>query len=287
MILSDKPSANIDWKLNKLLTASRASRNYVSRPAPEAADNKPGFSPWAPREINKRSVDIPATDPQQDDAAADGVTTNSAEPRDEAQLTTVATTQKAAASSEDGTLMSAGDLEQLRSAAFEQGKRQARADLGQSVQDNELRFGELLEALSGAKVDLSSLQTSVAELSLFIARQVVRAEITVDSTWHQALIERCLEEIRQHGNDLVTVRLSRADFDRHHLRLMQGHESVVFAPDDRLRDGDVEVDMGATQVSELISAKFALIAQQMLAAVQVDDADQRDADDDPFLMEAD
>lgn len=163
--------------------------------------------------------------------------------------------------------MMPADLEQLRSTAFEQGKRQACAENERIAEDNEQRFAELMQTLSAARVDFSSLNASVAELSLFIAEQVVRAEITTNSTWHETLIERCLDEIRRHGHDRITVRVSRMDFDLHHQRFEHRQDQVLFVPDERLQQGDIEVEMGATQISELITAKFALIAADMFASL--------------------
>jgi hypothetical protein len=56
MILSDRTTANIDWKLNQLLSASKASRTYVTHPLEQSAIEKPGFSPWSPKQLNQSST---------------------------------------------------------------------------------------------------------------------------------------------------------------------------------------------------------------------------------------
>jgi len=273
MTLSDKSSANIDWKLNQLLSASRASRSYVTRQVVPVPVSSPGFAPWSPREIGQpTSADQLLADRQ---VADERMKALAAETSAEDERSTFVPEQKHPAVLPPGAvIMMPADLEQLRSTAFEQGKRQAYAENERIAEDNEQRFAELMQTLSAARVDFSSLNASVAELSLFIARQVVRAEITTNSTWHETLIERCLEEIRRHGNDRITVRVSRMDFDLHHQRFEHRQDLVLFVPDERLQPGDIEVEMGATQISELITAKFALIAADMFATLSAAPAGQ-------------
>jgi len=281
MTLSDNPSANIDWKLNQLLSASKASRVFVARQTVAASADKTGFSPWAPRDLTASSITTPPR--QFADEFASGTLSDPAEIIDEA--CSKPEQHKDAPETAEGMLMNAGDLEQIRTAAFEQGKRHARAEFAEDAAQNERRFGELIDNISAERVDFKKFKASLNELSLFIATQVVRAEITVNPEWHYALVDSCLEEIRRHGNDLVTVRLSRVDFDLHHARLLKGHESVAFTPDDRLEAGDVEVEMGATLISELIETKLGLIARQMLASLLADNAGQADASECKMLQE--
>jgi len=266
MTLSDKTSANIDWKLNQLLSASRASRSYVTRQVVPVPVSSPGFAPWSPREIGQATV--AAKQPAAQPVADEQIKVLTPETSTEDERSAFVPEQKHPTGLPPGAvIMMPADLEQLRLTAFEQGKRQACAENERIAEDNEQRFAELMQTLSAARVDFSSLNASVAELSLFIARQVVRAEITTNSTWHETLIERCLEEIRRHGNDRITVRVSRMDFDLHHQRFEHRQDLVLFVPDERLQQGDIEVEMGATQISELITAKFALIAADMFASL--------------------
>lgn len=285
MTLSDHPKANIDWKLNQLLSASKASRSFVARQTAETPANKSGFSPWTPRDLNQHSTPPelfqpkPFADERATGSVSDGA--NSADERAAAEQ------KNSGASAAEGVLMTAGDLEQLRTTAFEQGKRQARAEFAQNVEDNEQRFSALIDSICAERVDFSAWKEAVSELSLFIATQVVRAEIAINPQWHDALLDRCLDEIRRHGNDQITVRLSCVDFEIHHARVLKGHESVTFIPDDRLQPGDVEVEMGATRISELIGTKLEQIAAQMRATLLADSPGQLIALDGNMLQDLD
>jgi flagellar biosynthesis/type III secretory pathway protein FliH len=280
MILSDKPAANIDWKLNQLLSASKASRSYVARPLEQTAPGKSGFSPWTPKQLTQLSAYHDADQSGAHQEADNGLDN----PQSPEQSNAAIQQSKPVVIPPNARITSDIELEQLRSAAFDAGKRQALDELGQQAMDNELRLRDLINALSDAKVDMSALQRSVTELSLFIASQIVRAELKMNTQWCVNLIEQCLEEIRRHGSDVVIVRLSRADFDSYHAQLAQAHESVHFTHDDRLRPGDVEIEMGATQISELIETKLASIARHMLSSLAADTSVQGDADSGHVLL---
>ena len=284
--MSDHPKANIDWKLNQLLSASKASRSFVARQSVETTANKAGFSPWTPRDLNESSLHALSSQSSPfAEERAKGSMIDSANRGDERPAS--AEHKNTGAPAAEGVLMTAVDLELLRTAAFEQGKRQARAEFAQDVAENEHRFGELLESLSAERVDFSAWKEAVSDLSFFIATQVVRAEIAVNPQWHEALLDRCLNEIRRHGNDQITVRLSRVEFEIHHARVLKGHESVTFIPDDRLQPGDVEVEMGATRISELIETKLEQIAAQMRATLLADNPGQLVALDGIVLQDVD
>jgi len=264
MTLSDKAPANIDWKLNQLLSASRASRSYVTRQVLQVPVTSPGFAPWSPREIGPVSMDNPPV--ADDQFASDSMASRATETSAAADSSALAHEHKPRAGLSPGAVvMMPDELEQFRSTAFEQGKQQVYAEQKQIADANEQRFTELMQALSAARVDYSSFHAAVAELSLFIATQVVRAEITTQSAWYESLIDRCLDEIRRHGSDRITVRVSRLDFDRHHQRFERRQDLVMFVADDSLQQGDVELEMGATKISEVIAAKLAHIAEDMAA----------------------
>jgi flagellar biosynthesis/type III secretory pathway protein FliH len=241
----------------------------VTHPLEQSAIEKPGFSPWSPKQLNQSSTQnqpAPVVQLVADDVGSE-ISANSVSPE---QSSAATQHLEPVAIPPNSRITTDAELELLRSAAFDAGKRQALDELGQQTVDNELGFRELINSLSASKVDMSGLQKSVTELSMFIASQIVRAELSINAQWCENLIERCLAEIRLHGNDVVAVRLSRSDFESHCARLVQAHEAVHFTHDDRLRPGDVEIEMGATRISELIETKLATISQQLLSSLTAD-----------------
>jgi hypothetical protein len=63
------------------------------------------------------------------------------------------------------------------------------------------------------------------------------------------------------------VRLNRTQYDNNVDRLRSHHESVVFIADDRLRPGDVELEMGATRITEILEEKLNAIATELLSSL--------------------
>jgi flagellar biosynthesis/type III secretory pathway protein FliH len=271
MILSEKQSANIDWKLNELLSASKASRTYVTHPLEKSAVDKLEYSPWSPKQLFQLSTQSHIASEGQPAGDQEG---NALLPPEQASVTT--RQSEPAAIHDNSRIISDAELEQLRSSAFAAGKKQALDELGQQAVDKELRLRELMNSLADSRVDISGLHRSIRELSLFIASQVVRAELSINPQWFEKLIESCLAEIRLHGNDVVWVRLSRPDFEAHYDHFVHAHESVRFTHDDRLRPGDVEIEMGATIISEFIESKLAMISEHFISSLSEDNSSRDD-----------
>jgi flagellar biosynthesis/type III secretory pathway protein FliH len=265
MILSDASKVNVDWKLNQLLSASRASKQYVTRAVADAAAESKAFAPWVPRQLSAAashaSADIEgdgnhiASDDPDIDSSPDQDGDNSAAPPP------IDVVEPAL------NMLTDQELDDIRAAAFEQGKREAGAELDEQIGAAERRFVELMARLAKTSVDLQDVKRTVADLGIFIAKQVIRTELSISTQWLDTLVEQCLEEIRLHGNHLITVSLSEADFDEYRTRLGQRHEFVEFISDKTLQPGDIEMSMGATRISERITEKLSVISEQLLATL--------------------
>jgi flagellar biosynthesis/type III secretory pathway protein FliH len=264
MILSDTNNANIDWKLNQLLSASKASRSYMTRTHSQVAAVNANFAPWEPPQVD-RKIPKQAADDKRQDSPTDSRGSDTMQPGIDADAGS--TPEVIQVTQATDRILSEAALEQLIADTLAEGRRQAISESAALVADNEAQFKELIDAVAVARVDITTLKNTVAELACFIARQVVRAELTVNEQWIDTLTTRCVEEIRLHGTDSITVRLNRGQYNSHIARLSARHESVTFAPDDRLQPGDVELEMGATQISEIMAEKLSLIGTQLLASL--------------------
>lgn len=255
----------MDWKLNQLLSASRASKQYVTRSVTEAVANDKAFARWVPRQLST------ATDRATDDAARDDKQSVDGKPD-------INTSDYDDGKNPDASLtfepidpalnmLTDEELEDIRKAAFKQGKDEAGAELDAQIGAAERRFVDLITQLAETSVDLQEVKTTVAELAIFIAQQVIRAELTISAQWLDTLVEQCLQEIRLHGNQGITVSLSESDFAEHSVRLAERHELVKFTGNKALQRGDIEVSMGATHISEQIKLKLALVSENLLTTL--------------------
>lgn len=265
MILSDISKVNVDWTLNKLLSASRASKQYVTRTFTEPAAEGKVFAPWVPRQLDhgeKNPTDLVGDNADQ--LANDGTASNNYPKQDEdtnadlPQQETIDTLTQT---------LSEQELETIRMEAFEQGKQEAAAQLDETIGANERRLVELIDQLANARIDLYDLKRTVADLAMFISKQAIRAELTISAQWLDNLVEQCLQEMRLHGNEKITVSLSESDFEAYQSRLSARHSLVTFVSDKKLHSGDIELSMGATRISELMDAKLKLISDQLLTAL--------------------
>jgi flagellar biosynthesis/type III secretory pathway protein FliH len=264
-ILSDYSKINVDWKLNQLLSASRASKQYVTRVVDDTVAQSLAFAPWVPRQLSTAAKHASGNTKSEADPSASDDTNSAPSPDEHNDKTSLS--QPIEDIEPALNMLTDQELLDIRTESFEQGKREAAAELDEQIGETDRRFVALITQLANTSVDLLEVKRSVADLAIFIATQLIRSELSSSTQWLDNLVEQCLEEIRLHGNHQITVSLSEADFEEHQSRLAGRHELVVFISDNSLQPGDIEMSMGATRISERMTEKLSEISQQLLATI--------------------
>lgn len=264
MTLSEPSTGNIDWTLDKILSASRESRQYVERSNLNRVEEDPVFSPWVPRKLpDTVSEPGPAEVNEEIDAEKDieSISPNFCEviPRSESGFDDEGSDRE--------NLESEKVLEEIKK-AFEEGRLQGYSEAEEKYLNTEKSLHELIDALSNIKIDVTEFQRTIAELSTFIASKIIRAEILINPEWIESLVEKCIQEIRHHGHDPLTVKLSIDDFDLIGQDLIKRHEHISFERDEDLRTGDMEISMGAASITENTEEKLQKISEQLLESLK-------------------
>lgn len=264
MTLSEPSTGNIDWTLDKILSASRESRQYVERSNLNRVAEDPVFSPWVPRKLpDTASEPVPSEVNEEIDVEKDieSISPNFCEviPRSESGFDDEG--------SDGENLESEKVLEEIKK-SFEEGKLQGFSEAEERYLKTEKSLNELIDALSNIKIDVKEFQRTIAELSTFIASKIIRAEILTNPEWIESLVEKCIQEIRHHGHDPLTVKLSIDDFDLLGQGLIKRHEHISFERDEDLRTGDMEISMGAASITENTEEKLQQISEQLLESLE-------------------
>jgi flagellar biosynthesis/type III secretory pathway protein FliH len=275
-ILSDASKVNVDWKLNQLLSAGRASKHYVTRAVTDAEAESRAFAPWVPRQLSPAAKNASANTERDGDHITNDDPVFDTSPNEDGDNTSAS--QALDVTEPALNMLTDQELEAIRAAAFEQGKRAAGEELDEQIGAAERRFVELMAQLANTSVDLQDVKRTVADLAIFIAKQVIRTELSISARWLDNLVEQCLDEIRLHGKQVITVSLSEPDFDEHRTRLAERNELVEFISDKTLQPGDIQMSMGATRLSERITEKLAVISERLLATLNA----QPDNSPEPF-----
>jgi flagellar biosynthesis/type III secretory pathway protein FliH len=248
MILSDTLFNADEWVTDALLQRGHASR-YQGSVTLEPGATPSRFVPWvAPRVHESVQPDadvVPAA------AIADATATETTPVPAAAQ----GEDDPAPAAAEPGRELSEQALEEIRQQAFELGKQWSAGAAQERQRALEERLGTMLDTLAAARVDFLDFQHALIELARFMALQIVRAELHTDADWLQRLVHTCITEVRSHGDGLVQVRLSPADFSLLQPRFAS-LEGIRLERDDALERGDIDISMGATRITQQVEAQL-------------------------------
>ena len=198
----------------------------------------------------------PALPAPQDDAAEAHETVTAAPPP--VVETPVATAEALAKAREEGRA---------------EGAAQARAEL-QTEMENKLRIAlgddhALVNALADA---LALLQQSpqtffepLKRLALHLAEQLVLAELALDGGAIERLVQRCVDELAEHDESLVTVELHSSDLAMlQELRARSGlneGSALRLQANDKLLPGSVRASANDALVEDLIGERLAALAR--------------------------
>jgi flagellar biosynthesis/type III secretory pathway protein FliH len=260
--LSDQPLSNIDWKLNKLLSADRESRQYALKTPEDKADLTVEFEPWEPRRL---ALDA-APDTLQDDPDDHEPALDESDLIHDEQPAAAQTVEQSAEESQE--TLSQAELESVRKTAFNAGYQQARQQLQAQIQTQEQALEDLVNSLNQQQIDVQGQHTALVNLAVFVAEQALRAELIHSPHFINDLAELCIKEIRRHGNDRISIRISLQDFELTQALQASHSESIDFIKDKSLQPGDLKLAMGYTEIDETMRHKLQTLTNALLTEQQ-------------------
>ena len=164
-------------------------------------------------------------------------------------------------------------LEKARADGHAQGMAEARTQLqAQAQSEAQAALGQdhaLVEKLQAALADLQQSPQSFFEplkrLSLHLAEQLVLAELQLDGSAIERLVQRCVDDLGQHDESMVTVHLHPSDVERlHSMRERTGlneGSSLRLQADETLLPGSVRASAHDAIVEDLIDERLSTLAR--------------------------
>ena len=148
-----------------------------------------------------------------------GTHSSASEPEDGDTPAAQASTQAQAPETPPAPAIDPQALEKARAEGHAQGMAQARAAMQADVQSETHKIlsedHALVDKLQAALADLQQSPQSFMEplkrLALHMAEQLVLAELQIDGSAIERLVQRCLDELDFHGQGLVTIELNPQD----------------------------------------------------------------------------
>ena len=164
-------------------------------------------------------------------------------------------------------------LEKARQEGHAQGMEEALTQLqAQAKSEAQAALGQdhaLVEKLQAALADLQQSPQSFFEplkrLSLHLAEQLVLAELQLDGSAIERLVQRCVDDLGQHDESMVTVHLHPSDVERlHSMRERTGlneGSSLRLQADETLLPGSVRASAHDAIVEDLIDERLGTLAR--------------------------
>jgi len=166
-------------------------------------------------------------------------------------------------------------LERARAEGHAQGMAQARAAMQADVQSETHKIlskdHALLDKLQATLADLQQSPQSFMEplkrLALHLAEQLVLAELQIDGSAIERLVQRCVDELAQHDESMIVVQLHPSDVERlHTMRERTGlneGSALRLQADANLLPGSVRASANDAVVEDLITERLSSLARAL------------------------
>jgi flagellar biosynthesis/type III secretory pathway protein FliH len=164
----------------------------------------------------------------------------------------------------------------------EQTKAEAEAKVDKTIE----QYRELTHKIQTASTRVSEFFEPVSRLSVHIAEQLVRGELTVGPVAITRLVQGCLDAIEERASKQEPIlKMHPADLEMF-LNGFDGEPTGVYlVADDRLARGDVSLQMDHSVIDDLLSYRLEEIAQYVFGRSMSDDGLLLDEENDSMSAE--
>lgn len=146
----------------------------------------------------------------------------------------------------------------------ERGRAQARAELEAQVSERLQALEQMLQSLTRAASDPQRLFAPLKRLSIHLAQQLVRGELTLSGEAINRLVEQCLLEFdRSAGNDIVLT-LHPDDLERWRRDAPGVIDNLQVRGDPSFGLGSVRLSVGESVMEDLIEHRLQSLASRLL-----------------------
>lgn len=149
---------------------------------------------------------------------------------------------------------------------LEQGRREAERLAEEKVGQLRQKVDSVIQAMSESRqMTLEELDDDLARLSMHIARQILRAELSLSPVAIQKLVAVSLENFSP--DDAPRVCLNPSDLDMMREVKSPLFEKVTWVADENLSSGSVRVECGERRTEDLVEERLSAVANKLLKDV--------------------
>ncbi|MAH74048.1 MAG: hypothetical protein CBC09_08155 [Cellvibrionales bacterium TMED49] len=270
MILSRESS--VSWRLNDLLTADRKAKEFAAvgwNDTDQTASSASAFTQWTPTVVEVDELLGDEHSETLDEGDDDHISPDLHQDFEEAPSESDDQNQEAsddAINEEEKSAESyaAEALELAKREAHDEGYLKGRDSAEREFKKSKEQLDNLITSLRAAQKDMAAFYNPLKKLSLHLAQQLVRGELTQSSAAIERLTKAALDDLEYQGEGPILVYLHPDDRDHFGDEFYDDFTSLELRADRSLSQGSVKISVDDTAIEDLIEQRLDNLSQQVL-----------------------
>ncbi len=146
------------------------------------------------------------------------------------------------------------------------GYAKAREALDKEYEDKLAQLQSVIDALQALSYNPDALFEPMKKLSVHIAEQLVRGELTQSPQVISRLVDNCLRELNASGEKAVIIHLHPEDVEHYKPQAAMFGDAMVLRADPKLERGSVRASLEGSVVEDLIQRRVAGLKKGLMQA---------------------
>ena len=264
--------SSVSWRLNDLLTADRKAKEFAAAgwsDIGQAPSTVSAFTQWSPTVVDVGELTGEELIDTLEEVDNDDISPDLHQETEE--LLSEPDNQKPEVcddsnreEEEAAESFAAEALDQAKREAYDEGYSKGRNVAEQEYKKSKEQLDALITSLRAAQQDMTAFYQPMKKLSLHLAQQLVRGELTLSSTAIERLTKGALDDLEYQGEGPIIVYLHPADRDNFGDELYEDFTSLELRVDRSLSQGSVKISVDDTAIEDLIEQRLDKLSQQVL-----------------------
>ena len=146
------------------------------------------------------------------------------------------------------------------------GYAKAKEELGKDYEAKIAQLQSMLDAMQALSYNPDAMFEPMKTLSVHIAEQLVRGELTQSPQAISRLVDNCLRELNASGEKAVIIHLHPDDIEQYKPQAAQFGDALVLRADPKLERGSVRASLEGSVVEDLIQRRVAGLKKGLMQA---------------------
>jgi len=245
-----------NWQLNDFLLADKQKQSFssVSWGTPNDAIQQDGFKLWAPTEI------VAVEEPTEGFLDASGALKS--DQKDQVKDAPIE-------SEPEPEMFGIEVVRDAETKSFQEGYNKGYAEAEQKFTDAKNLFVQLTNSVEAAHRDPATFFAPLKQLSLSMAQQLVRGELSSSSVVIERLVTEALKDIEVQGNMPTVLSLNPMDMRLIEQHLVENQPQLVLREDPLLQRGSIKLTFDNASIEDLMENRLAELFDSMMTDIPI------------------